>query len=617
LIATVSPVFGRQARITPTPTPWNAFATVSGGGHSVQFSLDDPGDGETHVCGTDFSSESALQVSAAIFRARTEGRLSVARKTASPPSIGDERDFRVNRYPNQDETWPLRKFTLVDKTDGLYYLWVDRDHLGTIDAQDKSYLHAALSSQTPNGSVDPGKGIFENNETYFGPPPDVDGDGVTDILVYDLDNLGGFVSYEDVNLSAPDTVGNHADVLHIDSGQSREWLAAVIAHELTHLLHLSSGWDYEYTFNTEGYAEYAMILNGYTERIISYLNFEYPNERGWPVDWEYTLPLFTWRYTPSNGGPESRDYQRGGLFFTYVANQTDPSVVGGMLKGQRKGPNGLDSVLVENGSSLNTIIGDFHTANFVNDPDLDPRYGYDRPGRSQLHAAIDPPFDGEVRFAGPEGPDYMTLKKGIPIKTGAVRYWQWKNVADFLLLIDSDNYQQIANDEARERERVFQEGNYRIRAYGVRTDGTRFVQDVNAKPTYQRFFGRFSSLTFVVAHSFSFNGDYNIEAYWTPLSKTTDAETDPAVPAATALLANYPNPFNPQTVIPFELAEGGHVRLAVFDLLGRQVAILADERFGPGRHERTFDAAGLSSGVYFVRLSEGERIETRAISLLR
>jgi D-alanyl-D-alanine carboxypeptidase len=98
------------------------------------------------------------------------------------------------------------------------------------------------------------------------------------------------------------------------------------------------------------------------------------------------------------------------------------------------------------------------------------------------------------------------------------------------------------------------------------------------------------------------------------------------VPSATLLEQNYPNPFNPSTHIAFSVPGAGamRVRLAVFDMLGKEVALLADGTFLPGSYTRTFDARGLASGVYVYRLQltgtgtgEGSIVRTQKALLLR
>jgi hypothetical protein len=88
------------------------------------------------------------------------------------------------------------------------------------------------------------------------------------------------------------------------------------------------------------------------------------------------------------------------------------------------------------------------------------------------------------------------------------------------------------------------------------------------------------------------------------------------------LLAAHPNPFTPRTSIPVVLRKGGSVRIAVHDVAGREVAVLADRRFGPGVHEVTWrgvDETGrqVPSGIYFVRLVADGSSATRKVVLLR
>ena len=84
-----------------------------------------------------------------------------------------------------------------------------------------------------------------------------------------------------------------------------------------------------------------------------------------------------------------------------------------------------------------------------------------------------------------------------------------------------------------------------------------------------------------------------------------------------ALYQNYPNPFNPSATITYELPKSSMVRLSVYDMLGREVSVLVNERRDAGVHEVKFDAAGFSSGVYFYRLTAGSFFQTRKLLLLR
>jgi hypothetical protein len=98
---------------------------------------------------------------------------------------------------------------------------------------------------------------------------------------------------------------------------------------------------------------------------------------------------------------------------------------------------------------------------------------------------------------------------------------------------------------------------------------------------------------------------------------------DERAPTSFALSQNYPNPFNPATVIGFDVpgtvqGQGETtVRLAVYDLLGREVALLANEKRAPGRYKVRFDASGLATGVYLCRLSAGSYVRSMRMLLLR
>ncbi|MDZ7267056.1 MAG: family 10 glycosylhydrolase [candidate division KSB1 bacterium] len=99
-------------------------------------------------------------------------------------------------------------------------------------------------------------------------------------------------------------------------------------------------------------------------------------------------------------------------------------------------------------------------------------------------------------------------------------------------------------------------------------------------------------------------------------SGTVVAE-NPERPQQFSLAQNYPNPFNPVTIIVFNLPENGTARLAVYNTLGQEIAVLVDEHLVAGRHEVTFDGSALASGVYFCRLRFGAQVLTRRMLLTK
>ena len=138
---------------------------------------------------------------------------------------------------------------------------------------------------------------------------------------------------------------------------------------------------------------------------------------------------------------------------------------------------------------------------------------------------------------------------------------------------------------------------------------------------------------------------WKVRAYnavgWGPFSdvrrffvRTTDVRLPEGVPTEFALKQNYPNPFNPTTVVRYELPVVSHVRLAVYDLLGREVAVLVNERKASGKYEVRFtarggsarrvgsstsggDGSGLASGIYVYRLTAGDFVQAKKLVLLK
>lgn len=88
-------------------------------------------------------------------------------------------------------------------------------------------------------------------------------------------------------------------------------------------------------------------------------------------------------------------------------------------------------------------------------------------------------------------------------------------------------------------------------------------------------------------------------------------------PGEFRLEGNYPNPFNPSTVIRYELAENATTHLAVYDMLGREIAVLVDQSQPAGNYQVSFDAASLTSGMYLYRLTSGSRSLTGKMMLVK
>ncbi len=129
----------------------------------------------------------------------------------------------------------------------------------------------------------------------------------------------------------------------------------------------------------------------------------------------------------------------------------------------------------------------------------------------------------------------------------------------------------------------------------------------------------------VVGHTWSFSSGgsdmYVLKVQGDALTDVHQVET-PVLPTDYALGANYPNPFNPETTIPFELSRAAKVKVAIYNILGQRLITLVDERLSPGSYTvqwngKTDGEVGVASGVYFYRLDAVSDNNTKLVSATR
>ena len=114
--------------------------------------------------------------------------------------------------------------------------------------------------------------------------------------------------------------------------------------------------------------------------------------------------------------------------------------------------------------------------------------------------------------------------------------------------------------------------------------------------------------------------DYVKQLTTTGPGQLTGISQDPlglSIPKNYALLQNYPNPFNPSTIIKYKLAEGGNVKLTVYDSIGREVTTLVNKEQSAGVYSVNWNAAGMASGMYIYKLQIGNNVITKKAMLLK
>ncbi|HMQ78048.1 MAG TPA: T9SS type A sorting domain-containing protein [Ignavibacteria bacterium] len=94
-------------------------------------------------------------------------------------------------------------------------------------------------------------------------------------------------------------------------------------------------------------------------------------------------------------------------------------------------------------------------------------------------------------------------------------------------------------------------------------------------------------------------------------------QTGNEIPVQYKLYNNYPNPFNPVTRIKFDIPEGSHTKLLIYDINGKEISTLVNKQLNPGSYEAEFNASDLPSGVYFYKLSSGGYTDVKKMILVK
>ncbi len=125
-------------------------------------------------------------------------------------------------------------------------------------------------------------------------------------------------------------------------------------------------------------------------------------------------------------------------------------------------------------------------------------------------------------------------------------------------------------------------------------------------------------LAFALTGTNLFAGTNDNGGWRRPISQITSiALSQNDAPTDFRLEQNYPNPFNATTTISFAIPVSRHVRLSIFDSLGRQVAVLVDETLNRGTYYVNWQAPEFSTGVYFYRLETEHTAQTKRLILLK
>ncbi len=130
-----------------------------------------------------------------------------------------------------------------------------------------------------------------------------------------------------------------------------------------------------------------------------------------------------------------------------------------------------------------------------------------------------------------------------------------------------------------------------------------------------------TSIVILNNYVFAANANYlsgNVSAFRSPLQELIGViNISTKVPSGYELNQNYPNPFNPMTNIRFNVPKTEHASITIFDIMGREIAVLVNEQLKPGTYEVTWDGSNFSSGIYYYKIICGNYTDTKKMILLK
>ncbi len=351
----------------------------------------------------------------------------------------EEIEFELRNIGQKTRIWRASGATIFNHED-------DSANSDFVDGRIEE-LRRTLEEETPERSYNPLQGIIANSRELIGDPPDIDGDGVLDVLLLDIrDNfsennprfVAGFVDPADLS-----DAGNLRDIIYLDDRALRtrdgqpirplKTLFATAAHEYQHLIHLNYD-RRELTFVNEGLSEWNEVINGFEPRPMDYLGSEQT----------FNVPLLRW----SGRGSEEVlfDYQRAGLLTKYLSSRIGVATTGSITRDEAIGVDGYRNATSSAGYSWRELLLDFHTANTLNDTAKSPRFGYSDDRYRMVGARPSLSTSGYLA-RGREG------RKAL--QPGGANYIEWRNITDFELEVQGPaalDAQLILTDTAGEHE---------------------------------------------------------------------------------------------------------------------------------------------------------------------
>jgi len=466
----------------------------------------------------------------------------------------------------------------------------------TINSVDVEHLRTAFEDST---AADPAKGIYELDTEMFGLTSDIDGNGKTNILIYNIDdeNINGYFSPSDL---LGGTYSNNMELVYIDenphnAGIHSSYCYATLAHEFQHLIHCNHDSN-ESTWVNEGLAGFAQWVTGWIS--------------------PYWMMLFT--QNPDNNlinWSAGADYPQCYLFMHYLYEHyviEEENIIFNLVQITQNSTDGLDAALNETGWGTEVTskeaFNNWVIANHINDPVfMDGLYSY----------SDNPIGTGQFALTNTaEHSSYPVTSINVSMNHWSANYIVFENTS-LDLSVDFDGYEtnsdfhvqfvKILNSEPVEVVEMELDaqmnGNIVLPNSGILYDKVLMV----VTDTYTAY----SQIT------------YSYEA-----TNTVSAEEEEVNIQSQYSVTNYPNPFslssarNPGITISYNIPKSGNVKIDIFNIRGQKVTSLHDEYNNVGGNSVQWNGKDnsnsvVSSGIYYYKISSGEFSKTKKMILLK
>lgn len=451
------------------------------------------------------------------------------------------------------------------------YIFVEESQWDIIVSQpDVDQLGALFEESTP---ADAERGIYELAVEAFGAATDEDGDPRTFILLLDIPDER-VVGYFDWSVYTHIQEELRRDTVYLDARKlvfSAYLGRGTLAHEFQHLIHWGHDPDEEVWID-EGLSGYAENLTGFPETDPSMVASFLEDPSG---------DLTVW---PTVVGPEN--YGKTYLFASFLAERYGPGLIRQIVAEPRNGIFGIDAAF-KSDNWVQDYAGAWSlwiAANYAAD---DPDFGYDALQGRRAFA-----------FSAPELPF-------SPIEGQVGSQWGTTNV-----IIRSTGNIEVDFDGANE-------GRYAVWVYAMRgQQGEMLQMDLNVDNVGRMEMVAVDSVAVVIGLRSRVGGEFTLAArrfIATAVAEGAGGEQR----GVNAFAPIYPNPFNSEVVLPFNLQRAADVELAIYNALGQRQALLVQGRLGAGEHKVYWDGGRAASGTYLAVLKVDGEMRMRQLALVK